>query len=306
MEYAKFTVLCIGHEDEIDSKLHARGFVHVRHDAHALPLLMRAQAEGATACILLDLKQGYTQDDVCLMAERWEQSQESLLVATHAGEKPGLPDKVFGFLSAVSVSDASFGLFAFGEELLALFCEMKTKEHSLLQDMVLEARSAQIEITEVKTQVKAPAPAGFGVLTKSMKLYAVFIKFSISAMISYIVDIASFFFLQKLFAAMSDEFKVLYATIISRVLCSLVTYLLNKGAVFRSQAHPTGAVLRFVILSVGQLTASWLLVWGLGHLLGGNDLVNTGLKVVVDFVIFMASFTLQRDWVFKDTPGLLK
>ena len=30
------------------------------------------------------------------------------------------------------------------------------------------------------------------------------------------------------------------------------------------------------------------------------------LKVIVDLVIFMASFTIQRDWVFKESKGLLK
>ena len=75
---------------------------------------------------------------------------------------------------------------------------------------------------------------------------------------------------------------------------------------FQSQAKSAGTAVRFVILAAIQLVASWLLVWGIGSLLGGGDEVNTILKVVVDLVIFMASFTIQRDWVFKESKGLLK
>ena len=89
-------------------------------------------------------------------------------------------------------------------------------------------------------------------------------------------------------------------------MCSIATYLLNKGAVFNSQARSRGTVVRFIILATGQLIVSWLLVWGIGSLLGGGDEVNTLLKVVVDLVIFIASFTIQRDWVFKESKGLLK
>jgi hypothetical protein len=50
---------------------------------------------------------------------------------------------------------------------------------------------------------------------------------------------------------------------------------------------------------------SWLLVWGIGALFGGGDLTNMAVKVVVDLVIFIASFPIQRDWVFKKTDGIL-
>jgi hypothetical protein len=59
-------------------------------------------------------------------------------------------------------------------------------------------------------------------------------------------------------------------------------------------------------VSVGQLLLSWLLVWSIGSLFGGSDLVNTGVKVIADLLIFIASFPIQRDWVFKKTEGILR
>ena len=167
--------------------------------------------------------------------------------------------------------------------------------------MPLEARSLGIETVEVTEADVIMAPPTPALLKRSFKLYQVFLKFSVAAMIAYVVDIGTFGLFQIVFGSLPDEFKILWSTILSRVLCSLATYILNRGAVFKSQTPQTGrSMVRFVILSVVQLAASWLLVWWIGELLGGSDLVNMILKIVVDLVIFLASFTIMRDWVFQE------
>ena len=176
----------------------------------------------------------------------------------------------------------------------------------MFQNIPLQARSKGIAVETVPAETVQEETPGWSVLLSTTKLYQVFIKFSIAAFIAYLVDIGTFYLFQKLFSGLDDEFKILTATVLSRILCSVATYLLNRGAVFNSGAKSAGTVVRFIILAVGQLIASWLLVWGIGSLLGGGDAVNTILKIIVDLVIFLASFTIQRDWVFKESKGLLK
>lgn len=221
-------------------------------------------------------------------------------------EKKSPAQTLYDFLSGLELADVTTTLYGLSRENLTLAAGKKSRDKAFFQNIPLAARSKNVAVEAVKTEASLAEAPGFGILTNTMKLYMVFIKFSIAALIAYLVDIGTFYLFQKLFSALDDEFKILVSTVLSRILCSIATYLLNKGAVFNSNAKSAGTAVRFVILAAIQLVASWLLVWGIGSLLGGGDEINTILKVVVDLVIFLASFTIQRDWVFKESKGVLK
>ncbi len=256
--------------------------------------------------VTADPADGFAVQDILDVAEKTASSPDIIF----AGERK-LPDKkstacnLYVFLAGVETKDVTTSLIGMGRETLATMLAMKSSEKHFLPNILLEARAKNIKVKTVQALAELKETPGFEILT-SAKLYLIFIKFSISALISYLVDIGTFYLFQKLFSFLDDEFKILTATVLSRILCSIATYVLNKVAVFQSQAKSGGTAVRFVILAVAQLIASWLLVWGLGSLFGGGDEINTILKVVVDLVIFMASFTIQRDWVFKESKGLLK
>jgi len=241
------------------------------------------------------------------IAQSLENQPDKLWVDTPKDRGLSMPEKIVGFLSGVDAKLLGAQTVGMSREIAEAAVQSKGKDSAFFMNILLAARENKMDIKCADTCAGIDVqPEGWGILASTFKLYQVFIKFSIAAAIAYIVDIGTFYVFQLVFASLHEEFKLLVATILSRVLCSIATYVLNKGAVFHSQAKSTGAIIRFVILAVGQLIASWLLVWGLGALLGGGDLVHTGLKVVVDLVIFIASFTIQRDWVFRESDGLLK
>lgn len=257
--------------------------------------------------VYVDPADGFTSEDIKKVALAASSAPDKVSVgAREQTVKKSLPQNIYGFLSGIETQDATSSLIAMSRENLELMTRMKSKDKHFLSNLLLEAREKNLSIVDVKTRTKINTAPCWALLTSSFKLYLVFIKFSIAAFIAYLVDIGTFYLFQKLFSFLDDEFKILTATVISRILCSIATYLLNRGAVFNSQARSGGTAARFVILAIGQLVASWLLVWSIGSLLGGGDEVNTLLKVVVDLVIFMASFSIQRDWVFKESKGLLK
>lgn len=312
MEKDQFVVLYTQADGEngLKDELVREGFCNIvmlTAESSMREAFLAAMAEGWKYVITVNPADGFSAADVAKVANALYENNTRIYAGTRqTPAKQGLPAKIFGFLSGIHINDIESSLLGLPAEVLPDMVGMKGGDKDFLMNVLLEARSRSIEIAEVKTDVPPGPEMGFGILTRSFKLYMVFIKFSISAMIAYVVDIGTFYWFQVLFAALSDEYKILVCTVLSRLLCSIATYILNKGAVFRSQAKMGGAVVRFVILSVAQLVASWLLVWGIGSLLGGSDMTNTLLKVVIDLVIFMVSFTIQRDWVFKKTDGVLK
>lgn len=256
--------------------------------------------KGAEAIVTVNPAEGYTVSDVTNAVDQLMRDPARLC----AGE-PREPaaknaaEKLYSFLAGVNPTLAQTSLYAMSAKTAKTMTVMKSSEENFIFNIPLQARISGIEIAYTKTDVTVPAPELKSMLTRSFKLYDVFIRFSIAAMIAYIVDIATFGLFEVVFGYLSDEYKILVATILSRILCSLATYILNRSAVFRSETKQASSVPRFIILSVAQLLVSWLLVWGIGTLLNANDFGNMLLKVVVDGVIFIASFTIMRDWVFK-------
>lgn len=290
------------------ASLEKAGFGRIVDDSGRQPrdALKAALSDGAKGILTLDPASGFSVADVEKVADELAANPDKLCVGEpEEPAKKGAASAIYAMLAGVGSATAITSLFGMSARTAEGLVGMKSGEDTFLMNLPLEARISNVDLAEVETGVQVPAP-GFHLLTRSFKLYYVFLKFSIAAMIAYLVDIGTFWLFEVWFGFLPDEFKVLVATVLSRILCSIATYILNKGAVFRSDAKQSGAVVRFLILSVAQLVASWLLVWSLGALLGGSDVTNMLLKVVVDFVIFMVSFPIQRDWVFKKSEGLLK
>ncbi|HBU11238.1 MAG TPA: hypothetical protein DEB31_00415 [Clostridiales bacterium] len=308
MEYSEILVICTEQNGGagLAGALSAAGFPHVEilsPDDSLRGAFLRAGASGCRYVVTVNENDGFSPDDVQKVADALMADDGALYVGARgsAGQKNNLPVTLFGFLAGISAADIGSSLLGMSAALCTLMADMKSTEKAFLMNVLLQARNHSIPVVEVQTGVTLLKQPGMGLLTRSFKLYVVFIKFSIAAMIAYIVDIGTFYLFEQAFHASPSEQKILYATVLSRILCSIATYLLNKGAVFKSEARGAGVVVRFIIMSAVQLLASWLLVWGIGTLFGGSDLTNTLLKVVIDLVIFLVSFPVQRDWVFKKT-----
>lgn len=306
MNYNDITVLILVAEKSGNfiEKLNAQGFEEIisqDKDETVRAALKNACGKNCGKIIIVNPDIGYGVEDVCALANELLKSDEALYVGvSKTPEKKNAASSLFSFLAGIEAQDAQSLLFGMSKENARIFIDMKSAENTFLFNIPLEARAKSIPVKEVITSEPDLAPAGFSILTRSFKLYLVFIKFSISAAIAYVIDITTFLLFENAFGFFSQEYKILTATILSRVLCSIATYFLNKGAVFQSHLKGVGVVVRFFILSAAQLIASWLLVWWLGSMLGGSDVVNMLVKIVVDLVIFIVSFSIQRDWVFKE------
>lgn len=306
MSYQNITVLTLFSEnaEAFGDALKQRGFneiVYQQKDRSVREALNSATEKSDNGIIIVSPDYGYSADDVCSLADGLQKSDGELYVGIGKfPEKKDAASSLFTFLAGIEAQDSQSMLFGMSKENALIFTKMKSSEDTFLFNIPLEARAQSIPIKEIKTHCQEHPAPGFSILTRSFKLYLVFIKFSISAAIAYIIDITTFLLFENIFGFLSDEYKILTSTVLSRVLCSIATYFLNKGAVFQSKLKGAGVVIRFFILSAAQLIASWLLVWWLGAALGGSDIVNMLVKVVVDLVIFIVSFSIQRDWVFKE------
>ena len=126
--------------------------------------------------------------------------------------------------------------------------------------------------------------------------------YALSSVASWVVDTGGFFLLNVLFGTVLGAYAEPVCNVAARVISSFFNFNLNNRLVFRNKGSYGRALFRYYCLAVPQLAASTLLLTLLVHLLKIESTQGaTGVKIVVDGCLFVASFFIQKFWVFPQT-----
>ena len=127
-----------------------------------------------------------------------------------------------------------------------------------------------------------------------------FWRYSASSVICFLLDYGLFTLLNAvLLRGMADGARELAATYGARVVSAAVNFLLNRNVVFRDASDPRRAAVRYTLLAIAQAAVSALLVYAVRRLTGSSELMETAIKVPVDVGLFLASYQIQKHWVFQ-------
>ena len=127
------------------------------------------------------------------------------------------------------------------------------------------------------------------------------ILYVISSVASWVVDTGVFFVLKLLFGTALGVYGEAVFSTGARVISSFFNFNMNYRLVFRNNGSWWKAMLRYYCLAVPQLAASAALVTLFVQLLKAGDsaYAATAVKIVVDGCLFVASFFIQKYWVFR-------
>lgn len=133
-----------------------------------------------------------------------------------------------------------------------------------------------------------------------MKKLGSFGKYSISSVVCFLLDYGLFTLLNAvILRSVADGERELIATYGARIVSAAVNFLLNRNMVFRDVSSPARSALRYALLAIVQAAVSALLVYGIRRLTGSSQLMETVIKIPVDVGLFIASYQIQKRWVFK-------
>lgn len=132
------------------------------------------------------------------------------------------------------------------------------------------------------------------------------ILYVLSSLSSFLLDVGLYHLLNRLLSGvLGPEAAVAVSNLTARALSSFFNFNMNR-LVFRSAGNYGGSLLRYYCLCVPQAFASTGLITLLAALFrtGGSGW-STVIKVAVDSVLFVASFFIQKYWVFakKDSKA---
>lgn len=210
-----------------------------------------------------------------------------------------LTSKVMQMLVGIKVSDTQTGLRVMSLETARKFLAVSGERFEYETNMLLACKEEGIPIEEVSIETiyyEGNKSTHFRPLQDSLLIYGMFFKFIAASISSAVIDLGLFALFTALLKAAFPAVYIVMSTVIARVFSSLYNFFVNRKGVFRSNNNIKTAMFRYYLLAVCQMTLSALGVSWIFSMAGGNE---TLIKVAVDTVLFLISFQIQREWVFK-------
>lgn len=246
----------------------------------------------------------HTVEDIekCVYALR--ENKNDLVVGCRNFDEPQVPFKsrygnkitrnIFKIFIGISITDTQTGLRAFGTDLMRKFLNTAGDRFEYETNMLIDCKTYDIKITEVPIEtvyIENNAGTHFNPIKDSLRIYKLFFKYILAAVSSFIIDIVLYAILVHL---ININEKILVSTVIARILSSSYNFFMNSKVVFKKQSK--SSIIKYVTLVIVQMLISAGLVTLLSSII---PIPSTIVKIVVDTIIFLVNFIIQREWVFK-------
>ncbi len=212
-----------------------------------------------------------------------------------------LTSKVFKYLIGVGISDTQTGLRGISAAFMKRLLKVKGERFEFETNMLIETKEAGVPIYEVKIEtiyLDENKSSHFHPIRDSIQIYAAFGKFLFSSLSSSVVDLTLFALFCRILR--NQETGILsylvLATVLARICSATYNFLVNYKVVFKSEMSMGKAMMRYFVLAVIQMSLSALLVNTIYPFLGGAEIL---VKIPVDVFLFLASFVIQRELVYK-------
>ena len=197
--------------------------------------------------------------------------------------------------SGLDLQDTQTGLRAVPRKLAERCLDIGSSRYDFETTMLLAAKRMAIDIVEVNVATvyrDGNRASHFRPIVDSIGIYWAFLRFSLSSLVAFLLDIAIFFVLHR------HTGDILLSTYAARVTSASFNFLVNRRLVFRSGGGRTfirdGAA--YAALAIALATASGVGVHAAWRFTGWPPAL---VKIGVDAGLFFVSFAIQRRVVFR-------
>ena len=249
--------------------------------------------------------------DIKKCMEALKNEPKALILGVRDFDQSGIParsvfgnkitSKVMKFLVGIGISDTQTGLRGISSDFMKFLLTEKGERFEFETNMLLDTKELGISIKEVPIRtiyLEENRSSHFNPIKDSVRIYSVFLKFLVSSLSSSVVDIVLF----SVFCAVFKKVPVaigyiMLSTILARVISAVYNFLINYRVVFRGKAGKAKAAVRYFLLAVCIMLLSGMLVsFFHGLIPGANEAL---VKIPVDCLLFLVSFFIQREVVYK-------
>ena len=207
----------------------------------------------------------------------------------------------FKFDTGFTCPDTQTGLRAIPASLVSFALSIEGSRYEYEMNFLTAAvkEGVSIEMVPIETVYEDNnAGSHFSTVKDSVRIYSQLLRFASSSLTCSCIDLALFTFITALLN-LEVAAIVMLATITARMASGVLNFTLNRTWCFSDSGSDDGDVrtqaIRYAALFFAQMAASMVMVFALSWL----PVPLVGVKVLVDGALFIASYFIQRNWVFK-------
>lgn len=217
---------------------------------------------------------------------------------------------VFRLLVGMKISDTQTGLRAMPTDALKILAAVSGDRYEYETNTLLAMQEYSLPFDEVKIEtvyIEENKSSHFNTVKDSFRIYKLllghFVKFIASSALCSLFELLLYaIFSMLLQNALTGALLTGICTVISRVLSSLLNFFFNKKLVFGNKENTGKTMLRYYALAIPQMIVQGLLTEGSYRLFSiteSQTFLRTLIYMIVMIVLFIASYTIQKKWVFK-------
>lgn len=209
---------------------------------------------------------------------------------------------VFRIGCGMKISDTQTGLRAFPRDTLPSMLEISGDRFEYETNMLLALPDYGINIEEQTIEtvyIEENQTSHFRPVRDSIRIYSLILKFLFSSVIAAMLDNLIFYLGLVLLSGLLGALVRPISFLCARAISSCTNFAINKKHVFKNSDGIGKTILRYYALAIPIMIISIGGVELFEYYIGnGIPMITTLVKIVVDFIIFICSFRIQKAWVF--------
>ena len=243
--------------------------------------------------------------DIFKLARRLREGAEGIVLGERNFDSKRAPRRsrwgnkitafVFELKTDIKLRDTQTGLRAIPRPYLPALIKTRGSRYEYEMDMLLYAYEMDIPIITLPVETvysERDRSSHFHAVRDSARIYLDLLKFSCSSGICAIVDLGLFILLSSLVFGHS-HFEIVICAMLARIVSGTGNFLINRFIVFKHKSKTAPA--KYLALFIIQMFLSSQLT----ALLSLTVLSPTVSKIIVDTLLFILNYNVQRKFIFK-------
>lgn len=255
--------------------------------------------------------------DVLNIANNVEVYLNSLIIGCRDFDSKNVPPKskfgnkvtvnVFKLLYRKKITDTQTGLRGFPKSIISEMLDIFGEKFEYETKMLITCFEKNLNIVEIPIETvyyNNNAETHFNAIKDSVKIYKViftsFFNYILTSLSSFLIDIGLFKVFVYIFSSslVKNSYSIFFSSVIARIFSSLFNFFVNKNFVFNGEKSFKKTIYKYYSLCIFQMLLSSFSVSLLWKITNVNETI---IKIIVDTILFLISYRVQRTWVFKKT-----